>query len=86
MGLSQESTISPGLSPPASASYREVRFNVRRGERVRGVRGAAHAAGLGVKVSWLDAQVRLGRVPSDKIGPFRRFTRRERETGARNHE
>lgn len=38
------------------------------------------AAGfLSVKVSWLYEQVRLGRVPSYRVGKFRRFRRGELE-------
>ncbi len=35
---------------------------------------------LSVKVSWLYEQVRLGRVPSYRVGKFRRFRMSELET------
>jgi excisionase family DNA binding protein len=37
------------------------------------------AAFLAVKVSWLYEAVRLGRVPSYRVGKFRRFRRSELE-------
>ncbi len=40
---------------------------------------------LSVKVSWLYEQVRLGRVPSVKIGKFRRFRLSELEQWARGN-
>jgi excisionase family DNA binding protein len=39
----------------------------------------AAAAFLGVKVSWLYEQVRLERLPSHKVGKFRRFRLSELE-------
>jgi excisionase family DNA binding protein len=39
---------------------------------------------LGVKVSWMYEAVRLGRVPSYRIGVFRRFKLSELDQWARN--
>jgi len=44
----------------------------------------AAARFLGVKTSWLYEQCRLGRVPSYKVGMFRRFLLSELDTWARN--
>ena len=45
-----------------------------------GLIGIEEAAGfLCVKVSWLYEQVRLGRVPSYRVGKFRRFRMSELE-------
>lgn len=41
------------------------------GEALIGIEAAARL--LSVKVSWLYEQVRLGRVPSYRVGKFRRF-------------
>ncbi|HEV8421308.1 MAG TPA: helix-turn-helix domain-containing protein [Actinomycetota bacterium] len=41
------------------------------------------AAFLAVKVSWLYEAVRLGRVPSYRVGKFRRFRRSELEVWLR---
>ncbi len=46
-----------------------------------GIREAA--AFLSVKVSWVYEKVRLGQLPSYKVGPFRRFRLSELETWAR---
>jgi excisionase family DNA binding protein len=43
------------------------------------------AAFLGVKVSWIYEMVRLNKLPSYKIGPFRRFRLNEIDTWAREH-
>jgi excisionase family DNA binding protein len=43
------------------------------------------AALLAVKVSWVYEMVRLGKLPSYKIGPFRRFRLSEIEAWAREH-
>ncbi len=43
------------------------------------------AAFLGVKVSWLYEQVRLNKVPSYKVGAFRRFKLTELDAWARGN-
>ena len=43
------------------------------------------AAFLDVKISWLYEMVRLGKVPSYKVGPFRRFKLSELDAWAREH-
>ena len=40
---------------------------------------------LGVKVSWVYEQVRLDKMPSYKVGAFRRFRLSELEAWARNN-
>jgi len=40
---------------------------------------------LAVKTSWLYEQVRLGRVPSYRVGKFRRFRVSELESWLREH-
>jgi excisionase family DNA binding protein len=40
---------------------------------------------LGVKVSWVYEMVRLGKLPSDKTGPLRRFRLSEVEAWAKAH-
>ncbi len=41
---------------------------------------------LGVKISWLYEQVRLGKIPSYKIGAFRRFKLSELDAWARDRQ
>jgi excisionase family DNA binding protein len=43
------------------------------------------AAFLGVKVSWLYEQVRLNKVPSYKVGAFRRFKLTELDAWAKGN-
>lgn len=47
------------------------RLSPTEGEALIGIEAAASF--LSVKVSWLYEQVRLGRVPSYRVGKFRRF-------------
>lgn len=51
------------------------------GEPLIGIEAAARF--LDVKVSWLYEQVRLGRVPSYRVGKFRRFRMGELESWLR---
>ncbi len=41
---------------------------------------------LGVRISWLYEQVRLGKIPSYKIGAFRRFKLSELDAWARDRQ
>jgi excisionase family DNA binding protein len=43
------------------------------------------AAFLDVKISWVYEMVRLAKLPSYKIGPFRKFKLSELDTWAREH-
>jgi len=53
-------------------------------ERYVDIREAAEF--LGVRVSWLYDKVRLGKVPSHKVGVFRRFLLSELDAFARSQQ